>query len=131
VPPKASAECSAACDAKLAAQVQCRPARVDLVVEGAADAALAARYKAAIRKHLPAVAELAIGIRGLAAKAAADVKVVLNGLQAVVGSLRGSGGAGARLATCVAAPFQAAFAAVASLEVNLRVAVDVQGKVGT
>jgi hypothetical protein len=124
-PPKASAECKAQCNAKLQAQVECTPPRVALAIEGGADAAAVAKYKAAIEKNLPLVLKVAVGMKDGALKAAGNVKAVVEGVQVAVKSA-GSAQVGARIAACVAAPFKAAFDAAASVQANVSVSVDVQ-----
>ena len=128
-PPKASAECNAACETKVQADVECVPAKVALVIEGSADAQLAATFRAAIERNLPAVLEIAIGMKDQALGVAGDVKAVVSGVQATVRSLQAAPEVGARLAACVAVPFEAAFDAAASLQANVDVSVQVQASV--
>ncbi len=125
-PPSASAECTASCDARVSANLECKPAKLAVVIEGAADAKAAAAYKAALQKNLPVIAKVAIGMKDHAIRAAGNVKAVVGGVKSVVASLKAKGGAAARLAACVAAPFQAALAAAASIQVNVSVSVEVQ-----
>jgi hypothetical protein len=125
-PPKASAECDANCDASVQARVQCTPARVSLLVEGAADAAAAAKYRAAIQRNLPAVLKIAVGMKDQALAVSGNVNAVVKGVQSTVSTLKGSGSAGARLAACVAAPFKAAYDAAASIRANVSISVEVQ-----
>ncbi|MEO8797846.1 MAG: hypothetical protein ABI551_08175, partial [Polyangiaceae bacterium] len=61
-PPQMSAECKAHCDAKVNSNLECKPAKVTLRIEGSADAKLAATYKAAIEKNLPGVLKIAMGM---------------------------------------------------------------------
>jgi hypothetical protein len=125
-PPKASAECNASCETKVQADVQCTPARVNVVITGAADAALAAKYKAALQAHLPAVLKVAIGMKDQALGVAANVKDVAGGVTASIKALKASPQVGARLTACVAAPFKGAFDAAASIKANVDVSVEVK-----
>ncbi len=125
-PPKASAECKARCDAKVSAELQCTPARVVVRIDGALDAQAAAKYKAALEKHLPAVLQVAVGMKDQALQVAGNVKTVVEGVQKTVVSLKSSPEVGARLAACVAAPFKAAFDAAASVKANVDVSIEVQ-----
>jgi hypothetical protein len=125
-PPQASAECQASCDAKVSAKLECEPAQIAVRIEGSADAQAAIKYKATLERNLPKILKVAVGMKDQALKAAANVKVVVEGLKSVVASLKGAGTAGARLAACVAAPFQAALQAAASIKVNVEVSVEVQ-----
>lgn len=124
-PPKASAECNAKCDAKVTAEVECTPAQIVVAFDGKFDAAAAAKYKAALQKHLPGVLKIAIGLKDQAVGVAGNVKVVVDGVQATIKSMSDAQ-VGARLAACVAAPFKAAFDAAASVQANVSVSVDVQ-----
>jgi hypothetical protein len=129
VPPKASAECNAACETKVQAEVKCEPARVALVVEGSADAQLAATFRAAIERNLPAVLEISMGMKDQALAVAGDVKAVVGGVQASIKAVKGAPEIGARLSACVAMPFKAAFDAAASIKANVDVSVQVQASV--
>ncbi len=126
-PPKASAECKAQCDAEVSAKVTCQPARAVVVVEGAADAKVAAQYKAALEKNLPAVLKVAVGLKDRLPGVAADVEAAVKGVQA---SIQAAGQANATIATrlgaCVAAPFKAAFDAAASVKASVNVSVEVK-----
>ncbi len=125
-PPKASAECEAHCDAQVQAEVECTPPRIAVRIEGAANAELAAKYKAALENNLPAVLNIAIGMKDQALSVAADAKAVVDGVQATVGQLKASPAIGARVTACVAAPFKAAFDAAASVKANVNVSVEVK-----
>lgn len=125
-PPKASAECNAHCDASVQAEVECTPPRIAVRIEGAADAKLAAQYKSALEANLPAVLNIAIGMKDQALSVAADAKAVVDGVQATVGQLKASPAIGARVTACVAAPFKAAFDAAASVKANVNVSVEVK-----
>lgn len=128
-PPKASAECNAACETHVQAEVKCEPARVALVVQGSADAQLAATFRAAIERNLPAVLEIAVGMKDQALGVAGDVKAVVGGVEATIKSLKSAPEIGARLGACVAMPFKAAFDAAASIKANVDVSVQVQASV--
>lgn len=125
-PPKASAECNAQCETKVSANLECTPAKVAVVIDGAADAALAAKYKTALQTHLPAILKVAIGMKDQALSVAGNVKDVAGGVQASIKALKGSPQVGARLTACVAAPFKAAFDAAASIKANVDVSVEVK-----
>lgn len=125
-PPKASAECEAHCDAQVQAEVECSPPRVAVRVTGSADADLAAQYAAALEANLPAILNIAVGIKDQALSVAADGKAVVDGVKALVGQLKASPAVGARVTACVAAPFKAAFDAAASIKANVDVSVEVK-----
>ena len=126
-PPKVSAECKASCDAKVNAKLECRPARVALRVDGSADAAAAAKYKAAIEKNRPAVLKVAIGMKDRAEGVAASVKGVVEGVQgSLSAATKGGPVVAGKLTACVAAPFKGAFDAAASVKASVNVSVDVK-----
>jgi len=83
-PPKVSAECKASCDAKVSGKLDCSPAKVVLKVEGAANAEVSAKYKAAIEKNLPAVLRIAVGMKDRADSVAASVQSVVESAQATI-----------------------------------------------
>jgi len=125
-PPKVSAECKASCDAKVSGKLDCTPAKVALMIEGAGDAALQAKYKGAIEKNLPAVLKIAVGmkdrIEGLA-QAAGEIK---GGVEAAAKATSGGPAVAASLAACIAAPVKGALDAAASLKASVNVSVDVK-----
>jgi len=125
-PPKASAECNASCETEVSAKLECTPAKVSLVIEGGADAAAVAQFKAAIEKNLPAVLKIAIGMKDSAMSVAGNVKAVIGGVQKVVVKLKSDPKIGARLTACVAAPFKGAIDAAASVTANVDVSVEVK-----
>jgi len=127
VPPKVSADCKASCDAEVAGKLECVPAKVALKIEGAANASVAADYKAAIEKNLPGVLKIAIGMKDRLATASANVQAVVEGAEGTVRAAASSSPvSGASLAACVAAPFKGAVDAAASLRANVSVSVDVK-----
>lgn len=128
-PPKASAECNAACETEVQAEVKCEPARVALVVQGSADAQLAATFRAAIERNLPAVLEIAVGMKDQALGVAGDVQAVVGGVQGTIKAMQSAPEVGARLTACVAMPFKAALDAAASIKANVDVSVKVQASV--
>ncbi|MCA9710492.1 MAG: hypothetical protein KDK70_31920 [Myxococcales bacterium] len=128
-PPKASAECNAGCETQVQAEVKCEPAQVALMIEGGADAQAVATLTTAVRNNLPAVLEIAVGMKDQALGVAADVKAVVGGVQATIKALKASPSVGARITACVAAPFAAALEAAASIQANVSVSVNVQASV--
>ena len=131
-PPEMSADCKAHCDADATAKVECTPASVAVVIEGAADMAAAGQFKAAMEKNLPLVLKIAIGMKDRALALAGEVKGVAEGGIAVVGELKSSvsdpakAAMAGQLVACVTAPFQGAIAAAGSLQANVNVSVDVK-----
>jgi hypothetical protein len=126
-PPKVSAECKASCNAKVSGKLECTPAHVALKIDGAADVAVATKYKAALEKNLPAVLKIAIGMKDRAEGVAASVKGVVDGAEGTVKAASGGGPMmAAALTACVAAPFKGAIDAAASIKASVNVSVDVK-----
>lgn len=132
-PPEMSAECKGSCDANVTAKAECTPAKVGLVITGAADAEAAAKLKATLEKNLPAVLKVAIGMKDGALKMAGNVKDMVAGVQASIKDIAASGGgAGAALTVgnitaCVGGVFKGAAGAAANLSANVDVSVKVSG----
>ncbi len=126
-PPKVSAECKARCDAHANAKMTCKPAKVTVRIDGAADAKFATEYKATLEKNLPGVLKVAIGTGDRASKMAASVAVAIDGAKAgAEGAVKASPAMAAKLTACVAAPFKGAVDAAASIKANVKVSVDVK-----
>jgi len=126
-PPKVSAECKASCDAKVSGKLECTPAKVVLKVEGAANAEVTAKYKAAIEKNLPAVLRIAIGMKDRADAVAGNVQAVVESAQATIhASAAGSPTTAAALSACVANPFKGAMDAAAHIRASVNVSVEVK-----
>jgi hypothetical protein len=128
-PPKMSAECQAHCNAKVNANLTCKPAVVTLRIEGSADASASATYKAAIEKNLPGVLKIAEGMAKQADALADQVQSVVTNMQ---GSLEATAKtssdpiAGGKLVSCVTAPIKGAVDSAASVKANVKVSVDVK-----
>jgi hypothetical protein len=124
-PPKMSAECKAKCDARVQAKAECTPPHIAFRIIGAADAQTSAKFKEVIEKDLPGVLTVSIGMAKHVGEVAANMEVVIQGVQA------GIQGAGdpmtvGRLTACVGAPFKGALDAVANVKANVNVSVNVQ-----
>ncbi len=125
-PPKASAECNASCDANVSAKLECTKPRIALKVDGAANVEAATKFKAALEANLPAILQIAVGMKDQSLRVAASVKDVVGGVEVTIKSLKSSPSVGARITACVAAPFKAAFDAAASVKANVNVSVEVK-----
>lgn len=132
-PPEMSAECKANCDANVTAKAECKPAKVGLVITGAADADAAAKLKATLEKNLPAVLKVAIGLKDGAIKMVGNVKAVVEGVEGSIKGIAAAGG-GAQAAltagsitACVGGAFKGALGAAANLQANVDVSVKVSG----
>jgi hypothetical protein len=124
-PPKMTAECKAKCDAKLNAKAECTPPHVSLRVVGAADAQAAAKYQAAIEKNLPAILNIAIGMKAHLDSLQEEFGTVQAGVSA---SLEAAGDPQTklRLTACVMEPVKGALDAVAKVQASVSVSVNVQ-----
>ncbi len=130
-PPKVSAECKARCDGEVHAKMECTPASASVKVEGSADAKLAAQYKMAIEKSLPAILKIAIGMGEQAVKMAANIKDVVESVQASVeASVKAGGASGVmtagRIGACFGDKFKGAVDAAGSVKANVNVSVSVK-----
>ncbi len=125
-PPKVSAECKASCDAKVSGKLDCTPAKVALIVDGAADAAASAKYKTAIEKNLPAVLKIAIGMKDRVEGLTKSVGDVVGGVEAAAKATSGGPTVVAALTACIAAPIKGAADAAASLKASVNVSVEVK-----
>jgi len=125
-PPKVSAECKASCDAKVSAKLECTPAKVLLALEGGADAAAQAKYKAAIEKNLPVVLKIAIGMKDRVEGSVKAVSDVVGGVQAAAKASGGGPTMVASLGMCIASPLKGVVDAAASLKASVNVSVDVK-----
>lgn len=126
VPPKASVDCKASCEAKVSADIKCTPPQLNVRTSGGVNAEAVARYRKVLTTHLPGVLNVAVGLKDEAMRAAANVKVVVEGAQQVVVSLKSSAKeTAARLGACVTAPFAAAIKAAGTITASVKVSVDV------
>ena len=126
-PPEMSAECKGQCNAHVQAHAECSPAKVAIRVDGAADAKLAANYKAALEKNLPLVLKIAVGLGEASVKMSGNVSGIIQGVQASVQTIAsGNAVSGAALTACVAEPFRGAIKAAGGLKANVSVSVEVK-----
>jgi hypothetical protein len=132
-PPETSADCKAACDARVTAKTECRPAQVGVVVTGAADPKVEAAYKATLEKNLPAVLRVASGIGDRAAKTARAGKAVVESAKAGVGEVAKtardpgqSSAVASKISGCFGDGFDAAIAAGGGLKADVDAAVNVR-----
>jgi hypothetical protein len=132
-PPQMSADCKAHCDANVSAKMQCTPAKVGLAITGAADAAVAAKYQAAIEKNFPLILKVAIGIGERGAKVAANVQSVVEGVSGSVKAIAETSGDAAKagmiagqITACFSDTFKGAIGAAGSMKADMKVSVDVK-----
>lgn len=116
-PPEMSAECKAHCDAKVNAQLECRPAIVHVKVDGAADAQAATKLKTALTKDLPALLKVTLGMKGRLEGVTGDVKAALEGAEAAVKS---GGDAALKVGGCFVGSLKAQADATASIDVSVK-----------
>jgi hypothetical protein len=123
-PPQMTAECKAKCDARVHTKAECTPPHIALRIVGAADAKVEATFRTAIEKNLPGILTVAMGTGKHVEDLAANMKVVIDGVQA---SIQGAGDpmVVAKLSGCILAPVKAAGDAVANVQANVKVSVSV------
>ena len=128
-PPTMTADCSAKCDAKASANVSCTPAHVSVAITGAADAAAAAKFQAAITANFPKILEVAIGMKDMAVELAGEAKTVGDAMVSVTSSVSGQGAGGAMIAAnvtgCVGKVFGGVADAAGSITANVSVSANV------
>ena len=135
-PPQVSADCKAHCDAKVTAKLECTPAKVGLLITGAADAQLSAKLQGTIEKNFPMILKVADGIGDKGTKAAANVQAVAEGFTGTVSSVASSGGGGGNAAliggqitSCLGGTYKSAIDAAATVKADVKVSVDVKASV--
>jgi len=125
-PPKVSAECKASCDAQVSGKLSCTPAKVAVMIDGASDAALQAKYKAAVEKNMEGILKIAIGMKDRAEGVVKSVGDVVGGVQAAAKATGGGPAAAASLTACIGGPVAGVADAAASLKASVNVSVDVK-----
>lgn len=135
-PPQVSADCKAHCDAKVTAKLECTPAKVGLLITGAADASLSAKLQGTIEKNFPMILKVADGIGDKGIKAAANVEAVATGftgtVKAVAETSGGAGNAaliGGQITSCLGGTYKSAIDAAATVKADVKVSVDVKASV--
>jgi hypothetical protein len=132
-PPQMSADCKAHCDANVSAKMDCTPAKVGLVITGAADAAAAGKFQATIEKNLPLVLKIAIGVGERGAKIAGNVQAVVEGVSGSIKAIAQTSGDPAKagliagqITACLGDTFKGAINAAGGLKANVNVSVEVK-----
>jgi hypothetical protein len=121
-PPKVSAECNAQCDARVSARAKCEPGKVSVAIIGATDVNGAKQLQAALEKNLPAIFNVAIGMKDRALHVAGSGKLVVDGAKA---SIESAGAASAKLGLCFGSTLKGAVSAVANIKADIDVSVNV------
>jgi hypothetical protein len=135
-PPEMSADCKAHCNADVSAKMECTPAKVGLAITGAADAKLAASLQGTIEKNFPLILKVAIGMGERVPKLAADVTVVVQGVQgSIEGMAKASGNAAqagmiaGQITACLGDTFKGALGAAGGMKGNFNASLEVKGSV--
>lgn len=126
-PPEMSAECEANCDAKLNAELECQPAKLKVVIKGAADAEAASRLKLALQNNLPAILKVTMGMTARLEELTASVKTTLEGVKAAVS---GGGDAAMKVGACLAGSLKAQAQATASINVSVKASASASASAG-
>lgn len=124
-PPKASADCQAACDARLKAEVDCEPGRMDVAISGNLGPdvqARAERLARAIREGMGEVLTVRERVQRLRESGTAVVRLA-DGLRRDVASF------GLNAVGCVGSSLSALQRAMGSVTVTVQVSVEVSGSV--
>jgi hypothetical protein len=123
-PPEMSAECKANCDAEVNGKAECKPPAVFVKIEGAADADAAMKLKAALRKNLPALLNVSIGMKDKLESVTGSVKTAVEGAKAAVTS---GGDAALKVGACFAASLEASAKASVSINVSVKASASASG----
>ena len=115
-PPEMSAECKANCDAEVSGKLECRPATVNVKIDGAADAQAATKLKAALTANLPAILKVTLGMKGKLEGVVKNVEASIKGVEAAV---KGGGDAALKVGACFVGSLKAQ--AEASVQINVSV----------
>lgn len=134
-PPEMSAECKASCDAEVSAKLSCTPVKV-IVSAPKGNAAAVAKFEMALKKNLPNILKVSIGLKDRAPKIVAGAEAVFKGVEsAATASVSGGPTVAAKIGLCVGKPFKGAIEAAAGISANVNVSVSVSakasGKAGT
>lgn len=122
-PPNVSADCRAACDARMDAEVNCQPGQVEVTIDGELEADMAeraARVRAAIRTGAGTILTLRARLQRLR-RSGEQVLRLARDLPGAVGNI----GVGA--AACAAASIEVLRASTMSVSVSVEVSVEVSG----
>ncbi|HWA75056.1 MAG TPA: hypothetical protein VG937_22105 [Polyangiaceae bacterium] len=126
-PPEMSAECKANCDAEVKGKLECTPGHVVAKAEGSADAAAAAKLKAAFEKNLPALLKVSVGMKDKVSSVAGNVQASLEGVKA---ALSGGGAAALKVGGCIAASLDAQAKAAVSINVSVKASASASASAG-
>ncbi|MEZ4405841.1 MAG: hypothetical protein R3A52_05140 [Polyangiales bacterium] len=124
-PPRVSADCRAACDARLDAQATCTPGRAELRINGNVGTNLqqkVERVQAAIRSGFSQVLQVRAQVERSSRSGAALARAIAD-LPSAARSI------GIQAATCAGAAVGAVTSSVASVNVSVQVSVQVSGSV--
>jgi hypothetical protein len=124
VPPSVSADCQAACDARLEAEASCRPGSLYVSIEGNVEGnERVQRLKQALEAGLPGILALAGQLERMA-RAGAEIGERIAELPDAVGTL------GLQAAACATEAVAAIPRATASVSVSVEVSASVSGSAG-
>jgi hypothetical protein len=123
-PPQMSADCKAKCDGEISAKAECKPAKIFVKIEGAADFEAANKLKAAFEKNLPTLLKISMGMKGKLEGVEASAKA---GLEEVAGTVKGAGVGALKVASCFASSLDAQAKASVSLKVSVKASASASG----
>jgi len=128
VPKDASpdAACGSSCEIDLAAGAKCTLARITITIDHTRFPVRAKRLEAALERHMPAILKVAVGMKGQATAAAHAAQTALQANENLMSSAASRGEPGAALSTCAGSPLRGGLAAIGSLNVSVRVAIEVK-----
>jgi hypothetical protein len=120
------AACAASCDADLSPAASCSNARVTVTIDHTHHVARAKRLAIALERYLPAILRVSVGMKARAAAATRSAQAALSASDDLMSSADSRGEAGAALSSCASGPLRTGLAAIGSVNVSIRVAIEVK-----
>jgi hypothetical protein len=122
----ADAACVASCDADLSSVASCSDARVTVTIDHTHHVARAKHLAIALERYLPAILRVSVGMKARATAAARSAQAALSASDDLMSSADSRGEAGAALSSCASGPLRTGLAAIGSVNVSVRVAIEVK-----
>lgn len=123
---EAEAACRTRCDAELPEGALCAPARLTVTIDHTKPLSRGRRLAETLQRHLPTILRIAVGMKSHATRAARSAQIALKAGEDLVNDAGTRGLPAAALPSCAAAPLREGLAAIGSVNVSVRLAVEVK-----